>query len=313
MVGGLLGYGIGHINSSLAVGPWIWFFIIVGAVTFCWGIILLFILPDNPMNAKFLKPHERALAISRVRDNHTGIINHQWKWAQFRETIMDLNIWLYCLVLFLGAIPSGGVASFGNIVIKQFGYSSLQSTLLTIPLGAVQTVSLLVSWWLNSRFKNIRLIVASVTQIPPLIGCVLLMTLPQSNKVGRLVSYYIIQTHTVNDVMIYAVFTGNTSGFTKKLTGSALMFIITSVGLIIGPQLFKADEAPRYKTAFNTAIACFTILIVLPFVQMLYLFWMNKKKQATLAGAPPPTEEELVQEGLMDLTDKQQPHFRYVY
>ena len=111
MVGGLLGYGIGHINSDLNAGPWIWFFIIVGAITFIWGIILFFILPDNPMNAKFLEPHERAMAIARLKENHTGIINHQWKWAQFRECLADPFTWMYCSVLFLSTIPSGGVAS----------------------------------------------------------------------------------------------------------------------------------------------------------------------------------------------------------
>jgi hypothetical protein len=265
------------------------------------------------MNAKFLTPRERAMAVERVRENQTGIINHQWKWAQFRECMLDLNIWMYCIVLFLSAIPSGGVASFGNIVIAQFGFSALRTTLLTIPLGAVQTVSLLASGWLNSRFKNIRCIVASVTQIPPLIGAVLLTTLPQHNHVGRLIAYYIIQTHTVTNVMMYSVFSGNTSGFTKKLTGSAMMFVAGSLGLIIGPQLFKAGEAPRYPTAFNAAISCFAILIALPFTVIAHSLWLNRTKRAALAGAPEVSEEELAQEGLMDLTDREQPHFKYVY
>ncbi|RFU35715.1 hypothetical protein B7463_g551, partial [Scytalidium lignicola] len=313
MVGGLIGYGVGQIHSTLNVGPWIWFFIIVGAVTLCWGIALLFIMPSSPMTAKFLTPQERAVAVERLRDNHTGIINHQWKWAQFRECMLDLNIWMYCILVFLSAIPSGGVASFGNIVIKGFGFSALNTTLLTIPLGAVQTISLLTSGWINARFTNIRFLVSSISQIPALIGAVLLMTLPQSNSGGRLAAYYIIQTHTVNNVMTYSIFSGNTSGFTKKVTGSAMMFISTSVGLIVGPQLFIASEAPNYHTAFNAAISCFSILVVLPFVIMAYATRVNRQKIKALSDAPPSTEEELAQEGLMDLTDKQQPHFRYVY
>lgn len=313
MIGGLIGYGIGHINSSLHVGPWIWFFIIVGATTVCWGIGLLFLLPDSPMNATFLTERERAMAVERIKDNQTGFINHQWKWDQFYECLLDPNIWLYCLVVFLAAIPSGGVASFGNIVIKGFGFSSLNTTLLTIPLGAVQTISILTAGWLNSRFKNIRSLASSISQIPPLIGAVLLMTLSEDKNVGRLIAYYIIQTHTVNDVMVFALFTGNTSGFTKKLAGSAILFIATSVGLVIGPQLFIADEAPHYNTAFTTAISCFAILIALPFVQIAYLHYLNKKTAKNLANSAPVTEQEIIQEGLMDLTDRKQRHFRYVY
>lgn len=313
MVGGLIGYGVGHIHSSLSVGAWIWFFIIVGAVTFCWGIALFFLLPDNPMNAKFLAPHERAMAVERVKGNRTGIINHQWKWSQFKECMLDINIWMNAALLFLSSIPSGGVASFGNIVIKQFGYSSIHTTLLTIPLGAIQTVSLLTSWWVNAYCKNIRCLVAAASQVPALIGAILLTTLPETNKVGKLVSYYIIQTHTVNDVMAYAIFSGNTSGFTKKLTGSAIMFIAASAGLIIGPQLFLKGESPTYPTAFNAAITCFSLQIVLPFMMQARFMWLNRKRAEAIATAPPATKEELAQEGLMDLTDKQQPHFQYVY
>lgn len=313
MVGGLIGYGIGHIKSNLDVGAWIWYFIIVGSITICWGGFCCFIIPDNPTRAKFLTHDEKVLAIARLKDNHTGIINHNWKWTHFTECLTDLNIWAYAALLFLSAIPSGGIASFGNIVIKDFGFSSLDTTLLTIPLGAIQALSLLVSSLLNSRFRNIRCLVAAVSQVPPLIGAVLLMKLGQENHGGRLASYYIFQTHTVNDVMVYALFTANTSGFCKKTVGAAIMFIASAVGLIVGPQLFKASEAPVYSTAFNAAISCFALQIMIPFLIFLHLRWSNSKKAQALVGLPARTADEQYQEGLMDLTDKEQPHFTYVY
>ncbi|KAL4876884.1 major facilitator superfamily domain-containing protein [Aspergillus karnatakaensis] len=276
MTGGLIGYGIGHIKSDLNVGPWIWFFIIAGSVTICWGAQLFFTLPDSPLSARFLSREDRILA----------------KWEQVRECVLDVNIWLYCVTVGLSAIPSGGVASFGNIVIKGFGFSPLVTTLLSIPLGGIQVTCIIISWWLTARFKNIRCWISSLSQVPPLVGCILLMTLDLDNHVGLLLSYYAIQTHTLNSVMTYASFTGNTSGFTKKVVGTGMMFVCSSVGLMIGPQLFKSNEAPRYSTAFITSI--------------------NARKQLR-PEASTASEEEIAREGLMDLTDKRKPHFRYVY
>jgi MFS family permease len=47
--GGLLAYGIGHIQNGLA--PWRYQFIVVGAFSAAWGLILFFALAENPTNA----------------------------------------------------------------------------------------------------------------------------------------------------------------------------------------------------------------------------------------------------------------------
>jgi hypothetical protein len=49
------------------------------------------------------------------------------------------------------------VSSFGSIVIKGFGFSALNTTLLQMPLGAVEAISFIVAGRLTSRYKNLRL------------------------------------------------------------------------------------------------------------------------------------------------------------
>lgn len=153
--GGLLGYGIAHISSQ-AVPNWAFFFLIFGAITICYGGFLFYYLPDSPLNARWLSDHERALAIERVRSNRTGVENHVWKWSQFKECIMDIQCWILVATFFLDDIPAGGVASFGSIVVKGFGFSTLYSTLLLVPLGVIQAICILFGGFMTKRFKNIR-------------------------------------------------------------------------------------------------------------------------------------------------------------
>ena len=153
--GGLLGYGIAHINYK-SMPNWSWFFLIFGAITIIYGSFLFYYLPDSPLNARWLTEEQRAMAVERVRSNRTGIDSSVWKWSQFKECIFDVQCWILVLIFFLDDIPAGGVASFGSIVVKGFGFSRLYSTLLLVPLGVIQAICILFGGFMTRRFSNIR-------------------------------------------------------------------------------------------------------------------------------------------------------------
>ncbi|KAJ9157765.1 Major facilitator superfamily transporter allantoate [Pleurostoma richardsiae] len=309
--GGLLGYGIAHIKYH-AVPDWAWFFIIFGAITIIYGSFLFYYLPDSPMNARWLSDHERALAVERVRSNRTSIENHVWKWSQFRECMFDIQCWILVATFFLDDIPAGGVASFGSIVVKGFGYSTLYSTLLLVPLGVIQAICILFGGFMTRRFANIRTWLIAGCQIPALIGAVLLYTLPRSNQRGLLGSYYVVQTHGIVGTLTMSLVASNFAGYTKKATASAMMYIAFCVGQVAAPQLFLPNEAPVYATAFRAAFICFALCIVLSIVLRFYLIWENKRRdsQVLQGGGELGTHEG---DEFLDLTDKQQKSvFRYM-
>jgi ACS family allantoate permease-like MFS transporter len=75
--GGLLAYGIarGVDIHGAAIAGWQIIFLVVGLLTVVIGIIFLFTVPDNQMNARFLKKEDRLLAIERIRINQQGVGN----------------------------------------------------------------------------------------------------------------------------------------------------------------------------------------------------------------------------------------------
>ncbi|EMR68638.1 putative permease of the major facilitator superfamily protein [Eutypa lata UCREL1] len=308
--GGLLGYGIAHINYY-AVPNWAWFFLIFGAITILYGTFMLYYLPDSPMTARWLSEADRAMAIERVRSNRTSIENHVWKWSQFKECILDVQCWMLVLTFFLDDIPAGGVASFGSIVVKGFGFDTLYSTLLLVPLGVIQAICILFGGFMTRYFKNIRTWLIAGCQIPALIGAVLLYTLPRENMRGLLGSYYIVQTHGIVGTLTMSLVSSNFAGYTKKATASAMMYIAFCVGQVAAPQLFLPSEAPVYHSAFLAAFVCFALCIVISVILRFYLIWENKRRDrvAIAEGETSSTAGDF-----LDLTDKQQkPVFRYVY
>lgn len=86
-------------------------FLIFGGATVAWSVGIFFLLPDVPMTAWFLKEVDRIKAITRVKENMTGIKNDQFKWQQCREALLDAKTWFIVLIQLCANIPNGGVHS----------------------------------------------------------------------------------------------------------------------------------------------------------------------------------------------------------
>lgn len=97
--GGVIAYGIakGVEAHGSAIEPWKIIFLVTGLLTLVLGIVFLFWMPDNQMNARFLSKGDRILAIERVRGNQQGIGNKTWKLYQFKEALTDPITWAFFL------------------------------------------------------------------------------------------------------------------------------------------------------------------------------------------------------------------------
>lgn len=110
IIAGIASFGIGHIDTS-GLSSWRILFIIWGSITVAWGVLLWFTLPGAPMRAKFLTEEQRAMAISRVKDNGTGIENKHFKMKQFWEAMFDLKTWLLFMFALTSNSPNGGLSA----------------------------------------------------------------------------------------------------------------------------------------------------------------------------------------------------------
>lgn len=99
----------------------------------------------------------------------------------------------------------------------------------------------------------------------------------------------------------------NVGGYTKRVTSTAFVFLAYCIGNIIGPHAFLSSEAPVYETGCKVGIACASGQICLAFALRALLISRNKKRDAQ--GLPPPELDEVME----DLTDFENPNFRYSY
>ena len=143
--GGLVSYGIavGVRKHGAALESWKILFLVTGLFTAFMGVLFLIFIPDNQLNARWLKGHDRILAIERIRKNEQGVGNKHFKLYQLKEALLDPLTWMFFLYAMIADIPNGGISNFFSQLIQGFGYTEEESLLYGTPGGAVEVVTII--------------------------------------------------------------------------------------------------------------------------------------------------------------------------
>lgn len=309
IVGGAIAYGIavGTENHPLSIKSWQLLFLVVGLFTAAVGVLFLWIMPDNQLNAKFLTEKERLMAVERIRLNQQGVGNKHFKMYQFKEAMADPVVWAFVFYALVADIPNGGITNFFSQLIVSFGFNSKQSLLLGIPAGAVEVISLLASGWAGDYFRN-RLLVCTSGLVLSVLGMLLVTCLGDGQNVGKLLGYYLTLTAATPFVALLSLISTNVAGWTKKTTVAAMYLIGYCVGNIIGPQVFQAKDKPGYRPAKITIIVCWSVCLF----DILFIYWLCRSRNAKKAAIrAQPGYVKIEGQEFYDLTDLENPEFVY--
>ncbi|KAK8912129.1 putativetransporter [Metarhizium anisopliae] len=217
--GGLLANAIGHIDS---IAPWKAVFLIFGGLTIAWSFVLLFTLPDTPGKAWFLNRIDREKALVRVKENMTGIKNNEFKWSQCLEALLDIKSWFVVAMQIANSIPNGAVTTFSAIIIRAFGFSTMNTLLLTSINYVLQLFLVLTATIGSSYFNNSRTYWMAGNLAIAVTGAIMVRQLPVDMKWGRLAGICMAGGYAANFPLIMSLMSGNFGGFTKKTTVNAM-------------------------------------------------------------------------------------------
>ncbi|RAK81002.1 putative MFS allantoate transporter [Aspergillus fijiensis CBS 313.89] len=311
-LGGLLGYGIGHIRGALP--SWKYEFIVIGCLCSTWGLVMFFLLPDSPVTAPLLSKRERRIAVERLRENQTGVENKHIKLHQIREAFLDYKLYFFFALGLVCNIPNGGISNFGTLIIKGFGFSTLVTTLMQIPYGVLIALSILTCVYLNDRFENRRCLFIVIFLLPNIAGAFGLRFVPQDQKVGRLICYYLTGPYNAAFVLVLSMQIANTAGHTKKVVTNAVLFLGYCTGNIAGPFFYKTNQAPTYELGIWSMIVCHLLEVVLITTLGFLLRWENQRRDRIQSQTEGGLEgRDLDSTAFMDLTDRENLNFRYIY
>ncbi|KAF8687957.1 hypothetical protein AX14_003576 [Amanita brunnescens Koide BX004] len=319
---GFISFGVTY-TKTLHFAPWKWLIIIIGLMTLVTSVIFWFFFPDSPANAYFLTPEERVLAVRRIKANQAGVENKYWKKAQFIEALTDPKTYLLALFAALSQIFNS-VTNQRQIIVNEFGFNLIQTTLLGCVDGVVEIVAILVGVTLAASPRIGRAYTVVIFYIPATLGCILVETLPFKNKIGLLFSYWVSILATVPLAIILGWTNVLFAGHTKRTTANAVLLVAYGLGNAAGPLMWKIQYAPRNRIPWSIIAACNVASAIIILILRFFLAHENNKrdkeerdytyddvyiKKELPDGS---TIEAKVDKAFLDLTDKKNRDFRYV-
>lgn len=100
-LGGLLAYGIGHMDGIQGMSGWRWIMIIEGIPSFLLGVITYFALPNDAQSAYFLTKEEKALMEVRRRREYGSTAGAQeFSKKDMVRAFTDWKVWAFSIAQF---------------------------------------------------------------------------------------------------------------------------------------------------------------------------------------------------------------------
>ncbi|KAH8816645.1 major facilitator superfamily domain-containing protein [Xylogone sp. PMI_703] len=311
--GGILGsyisMGVSKLPTDLTPERWELIFFILGGVTVLWSLVIYFMLPDSPVNARWLSKHERLIAVKRVAGNETGIKNKKFAKEQAWVALWDPKALLLFTSVFAAAIPNGVVNSFSTIIIRDMGFSTTKTTELKSVGDAVQVVALIIGGAITLNVRNSRLLTATVANILCTVAAACMAYLPRSNTWGRLVSFWLVNSQSVGFTVSLVTVSSNMAGYTHRSVASAMIFTAYCWGNFAGPFVVKESQAPTYESATIGLLVGYSIKTGCHLAMLAYMFFTNRYRDRVYV---PPDKESSNEAGMQDKTEFQNKDFRYV-
>lgn len=150
-------------------------------MTFVWGFVIFFYLPDGPHNAKMLNEYERVVGVWRVSKNRMGLKEQKIHPYQVKEALLDGRVWLLWGTGTCVGILNGAVANFMSSIIKGFGFDPLHTTLLQTPGGAFEFFGCWFFGWV-SGYKNMVGVSIIISSLPGMAGLIGILTISENHR-----------------------------------------------------------------------------------------------------------------------------------
>ncbi|KAJ4391707.1 hypothetical protein N0V93_005327 [Gnomoniopsis smithogilvyi] len=331
MAGAALSYGLGKVKSPM-LAPWRMMFLSTGLLTVVSVPLIYWKLGNEPGTARFLTEDEQQMAIERLRANQAGTDSTRIQWDQVLEAFSDFKTYLFFALSLGNSLGAQVTLTFGPLVFNGLGYGQHTALLFNIPFGALQYMIVLLVANIAVRFRW-QSLTLGMSLFPAIIGLVVLFVVPHKadNKAFLLVGYHLLAFLLSFDSLTIFWILANTAGQTKKVTMMSLYTAAASVGDIVGPILFRDDDAPKYDFGLKATLGVYIVVFWLVIILVANLVVLNRMQETQRVARGKPanlhdhsmdrqyTEMCLVDGYVVgnfafaDLTDRQNDEFIYVH
>ncbi|KAJ7492121.1 major facilitator superfamily domain-containing protein [Mycena latifolia] len=285
-----LATGILKLRGVGGKAGWRYLFLLEGLLTLTIGLASYLMMPPGPTQTKnkYFRPNgwfserEETIMVNRVlRDDPSKSDMHNREGlspSRIYEALKDWRLWpLYCLGL-VHMIPTGPPQVYLTLSLKNLGFTTTQSNLLTIPSIVIGLLMLLFTAYL-SEIVNSRVIATIVLQLWAL---PLLIALYTFNKFTSQWVYFTVVTLItgfpyVHPIQVAWASRNSYSVRTRTISASCYNMFVQA-GAIVYSNIYRTDDKPLYKRGNKALIGICSMNIVLYIATFFFYRAINKSR-----------------------------------
>ncbi|KAG9254867.1 alternative sulfate transporter [Emericellopsis atlantica] len=288
--GGLIAYGILHMRGIAGLAGWQWMFIIEGLLTVVVAALFLVLFPrssQRPISllgiSLFNEREARILTARVMRDDHTKIQAKQHvSRDEFKSAMTNWRSLGHIIVAICCLSSQTSLFTYAPSIVASYNYGRLQSNAL-VSVGYWILILTTLSWGYIADKWDRRgpMVLLGVT-----IGWILVVANRSiidtgSNSAKYAVLVLIIGTsfnwHPVNGSWMSL----NARSAGERSVSMAIFVMSANCAGIVASQIFQAEDAPQYRTAWTVVLSLSSVGLVACCLTNLQYWLLNRRNRKT--------------------------------
>ncbi|KAI0305175.1 allantoate permease [Multifurca ochricompacta] len=302
IIASFIAFGVLHMRGVQGKAGWRWLFLFEGNITLIVGLMTFFRMPPSPTQTKtWFRPkgwfdeREETILVSRIlRDDPTKGDMHNREGLTLKRlwtALLDYDLWPLYAIGLMFSIPAGPPATYLTLSLRRLGFSTFETNLLTIPSSALGMITMFGITFLSERVND-RSIVSMAENLWTLPFLIAIYCLP--SKPSPWV-YYGLATGLLSFPYTHPIQVGwcsrNAGAVASRTVNASLYNMFVQASTIIYSQIYRADDAPKYRRGNRVliSVAAFNLVVLYPGTKAYYI-WRNRQR-AKIWDAMTPEEQ----------------------
>jgi hypothetical protein len=323
IIAALLAYGLLHMRGVAHRSGWRWLFLIEGLITLIVGIASFILMPasptqtaskfrgkkgwfteryvlyiiPSPLNLTNFPNSEETIIVNRViREDPTksGMHNRQpitpkllWK------SMSDYDLWPLYIIGLIFQIPETTPSQYLTLTLKGLGFGTFKTNLLVIPSTVFHMITMMALTYVAEIWGELTL-TAAFGQIwaLPFLVYIYKVDITKINKWSAFGIMSLLLSYPSAHPIQVAWNSRNANAVRSRTVSAALYNMFVQASGIIASNIYRADDAPRYKRGDRALVAICVMNIAVYGLTKIYYVTRNSRR-AKIWDAM--TEEERVE------------------
>ncbi|RDL40692.1 MFS general substrate transporter [Venustampulla echinocandica] len=291
IIAAFLASGLLRLRGVYSYAGWRWMFLIEGLLTMVVGLFSFVLMPPSPTQTAsklrgkkgWFTEREEIIMVNRIirEDPNKGSMHNRqpitpkllWK------SMCDYDLWpLYILGLTF-QIPETTPADYLTLTLKGLGFDTLKTNLLVIPSVIGKIITMLILTYSAEIFGELTFH-AAASQVWALPALVFLYVV-DINKINKWNAFglmtFLLSYPSAHPIQV-AWNSRNSNGVRSRTVSAALYNMFVQACGVIASNIYRADDAPRYKRGNGVLLAICIMNMGLYALTKGYYIWRNKSR-----------------------------------